>query len=285
MHPVSRLLIVVTIPVLAACAEAPNESTTRGAVLTTNRITANRITANRITANRITANRITANRITADRISVSPSADELLATEDGRELFSVLVSCALPETITLVANVEGTEFDFPGEIGLARDWLYHALDREGQGWVSACLFSRVNAHAVALPISIRGPDHALATDRDEREAFSLEEGAFYGNLFEPLDQPILWIACRGADQAAGETGGLVDRDCAEPDPDHPGLTQCGFFFAGDCASFQPGGGAACEQFSDHGEFYQRCHAAPIEGARQHEHGNVFREVITSYVPL
>jgi hypothetical protein len=134
----------------------------------------------------------------------------------------------------------------------------------------------------------------LKADAAEREKYPLEEGAFYGNVFVPLDQPIVWIACRGADQAAGEFGGLVDRDCAEPDPAHPGLTVCGFTFAGDCASFTgETGDAVCEQFSENGEngeFYRRCHSEPIDGPRQdadEEHGrgrgDVFREVITTYV--
>jgi len=240
------------------------------------------VTANRVAANRVTANRITADRITGNRLDVNGSAAELIATEDGREVFSVIVNCALPEGITLIGNVDGTEFEFPGEIGLARDWIYHALDREGQGWVSACVFSRINARAVVVPISIRGPHHALQVDPDERQTFSLEEGAFYGNLFTPLDQPILWIACRGSDEAAGESGGLAERDCAEEDPANPGLTRCGFFFAGDCGDFATD--VACERFSEHGEFYQRCHSEPIDNEHRHGHrGQVFREIITSYV--
>jgi hypothetical protein len=294
MYPVSRLFIV-TITLLAACAEVPEESTWGAELtqnrITTNRITANQITANRITANRITANRITANRITSDRIEVSSSVDELLATADGQVLFEVIVGCALPKTVTLVARVDGTELEFHGEIGLAPDWLHHALDLKGQGWVTACLLARVNATGIELNISIRGTHHVLKADAAEREKYPLEEGAFYGNVFVPLDQPIVWIACRGADQAAGELGGLVDRDCAEPDPAHPGLTVCGFTFAGDCASFTgETGDAACEQFSENGEFYRRCHSEPIDGPRQgadEEHGrgrgDVFREVITTYV--
>jgi hypothetical protein len=287
MRPVCHLLIA-TVTLLAACADVPSESTTREAVITSNRVTANRVTANRVTANRVTANRITADRITGERLNLNGSAAEMLATADGREVLSVLVSCALPEGITLVGHVGDTEFEFPGEIGLARGWLHRALDREDQGWVSACVFSRINVHDVAVPISIRGPQPALRVGRDERRTWSLEEGAFYGNLFTPLDQPILWIACRGAGQAAGESGGLAERDCAEEDPAHPGLTQCGFFYAGDCGEFDSE--AACEQFSDHGEFYQRCHSGPIDDGARHDaaseargYGQVFREVITTYV--
>ena len=246
------------------------------------------------TTNRITANRITANRITANRLTVNGAADDLLATADGRELFSVLVACAIPSDITLEADVDGTTFEFFGEIGLTPQWLHSPLDREGQGWVSACVFAKINAHDVTVNISMRGPHPALAVDSIERRFFSVEEGAFYGNMFTPLDQPILWIACRGAGQAAGEPG-LIDRVCANPDGAPQGLTQCGFFFAGDCGDF--GREFACEHFSENGEFYQDCHASPIErkhhfpeafdssydGKDDHRRTNVFREVITTYV--
>lgn len=283
MQYVLRFL-VVTIPLLAACVDIPDEATTGASVVTENRITANSITDNRITANRIAANRITANRITGDqitanRMTVSDEALELIAADGGQELFAVLVECALPKDITLVATVDGIEYSFPGEIGLAREWLRGALDRESQGWVSACVFAKVNANGDRLDISIRGPHPALTTNHYERVEFSLEEGAFYGNMFTPLDQPLVWIACRGADQAAGEFGGLVGRDCAEEDPANPGLTLCHFTFAGDCGNFT--GQAACEQFSEQRGFYQRCQAQPIDGDGNAD--QVFDEVITTHV--
>jgi len=295
MRQVSFLLIL-TVSLLTACVEVegPNESTSREAVLTQNRITANRITANRITANRITANRITANRITANRLTVNHSADELIATADGRELFSAIVGCAIPVDITLEATVDGTTFEFFGEIGLTPQWLHHALDREGQGWISACVFAKINARDVAINFSMRGPNPALTVDSLEREVFSVEEGAFYGNMFTPPDQPILWFACQGRGQAAGESG-LIDRVCAAPDKAHPGLTQCGFFFAGNCGDFARE--FACDHFSEHGDFYRDCHASPVDrndhghgdsdsgydGGDDRDHRHVFPEVITTFV--
>jgi hypothetical protein len=204
------------------------------------------------------------------------------------------VSCALPFDISLEATIAGTTFEFSGEIGLAREWLFHPLDAVGQGWVSACLFAHVSAHDVEIPISVRGPHPALALGDGERERFPLQEGAFYGNFFTRLDRPIEWIACRGADQAATpQRGTLADRGCAEPDDLNPGFTQCGFIFAGDCGTF-PAEPAepTCEEFSERGQFYRRCHAAPLDDdERHHGHGaapndpddRVFPQVITTYV--
>src|SRR4029077_13329176 len=120
---------------------------------------------------------------------------------------------------------------FPGSIGLVPRWLSHKLSRKGEEWVSACLLARVNAHATVEPISMRGNNPALAITEAEAMDFPLDEGSFYGNVFVPESDPIDWHGCRGQDQASGETGGLVDRDCAEPDPFNPTSTQCGFDYA------------------------------------------------------
>jgi hypothetical protein len=276
-------LLITTVSLLAACADVPGESTTRATVLTANRVTVNGVTANRVTVNRLPATRLSTSRLSDGTLSVNmDSAGKLLSTEDGREVFSFIVSCALPSDIMLSADVDGTTYGFSGELGLAPEWLTSSLTSEGQGWISACIFARVNANDVALPISMRGANLALATDADERAAWSVEEGAFYGNLFTPMDQPILWVACRGAGQASGEFGGLIERDCAEPDPGNPGFTRCGFIYAGDCGSFSSN--QACEQFSAGGSFYRRCHEAPLTSPVKNGGSNpLFSQVITTYV--
>ena len=272
MRPV-LCLPIAALSLLAACVVAPDESTSSDEVVAGNRIAANRIAANRIAANRIAANRIAANRIAANRLRVNLlTAGELLSTDDGRAVFSLIVSCALPDTITLVATVDGTDFEFFGAIGLAPQWLHARLDHRGQRWVSACMFSRVNDQTVLIPISMRGPNRQLAADADERAQWTLEEGAFYGNLFGPLNEPIQWFACRGRDLAAGTPGELANRDCAKPDPANPGRTLCGFVFAGDCGNFAPD--QACEAFSRNGTFYRACHTSPI---RRHHHHDEHRD--------
>ena len=283
-------LLIAAVSLLAACvdgpeiATGPDVSTTAAPRLTANRLTANRLTANRLTANRLTANRLMGSRLSDGRLTVNmDTAGKLLSTEDGRDVFSYIVSCALPSDVTLTADVDGTTFEFTGELGLTPEWLTSPLHSVGQGWVSACLFARVNAAGVALPISVRGGNVALATDADERAGWSVEEGAFYGNLFTPLEQPILWIACRGAGQVTEpDAGGLADRLCAKPDPANPGFTMCGFIFAGECGSFAAD--QVCENFSNSGTFYRQCHQAPIANYIKMGAANpVFTQVITTYV--
>ncbi len=232
-------------------------------------------------------------------------AGDLVATEGGRSVLSYVITWALPADITLEANQnactvdddckehlqDGTvnnanptytgscyagtcRYDFPGNLGLAQEWLHAPLNSTGKGWISACLLARVNLHDTAEEISLRGAHPALTISPDEATLFSVEEGAFYGNLFTPADNPPIEIACRGEGQASGEFGGLVSRDCTEPDPNNPGFTLCGFTFAGDCRDFTPAFPSpfACEKFGPgpkgiptHGSFYSVCHETPSLG--------------------
>jgi hypothetical protein len=267
------------VSVLAACTDLPTESTP-SSLVTVNRIALNRIALNRIALNRIALNRIAAFRLTDGRVVVNTdSIGNLLATDDGREVFSLMVSCAMPPNVILVGTVDGTTFEFPGDMGLAIGWFSFPLDLEGQGWVSACMFARANANEVTIPISLRGANPALAVSTDERSFWTVEEGAFFGNFFASLDLPIQWYACRGSGQASGEFGGLVNRDCAEPDPANPRLTLCGLNYAGDCGFFAAS--HSCEQFSGNGTFYGQCHTGALKAFGGTDF--VFQQVITSYV--
>ncbi len=253
---------------LAACTdELPSESEDESSVVVLNKLATNKLATNKLATNKLATNKLATNKLATNRFRLnSENAQELLSTPDGREVLTYLVGCAVPEGQVLIGTHDGTDYEFFGELGLAPGWLRHRLDHQGKGWVSACMFARVNVHNVSLPVSLRGPHRNLDVSAEERAGWVLEEGAFYGNLFTPGDDPINWIACRGKDQAAGETGGLVDRDCAEPDPANPGKTLCGFKYAGDCGSFaeEP----VCEDFSVRGTFYRRCHSRPID---HHDH--------------
>ena len=225
---------------------------------------------NKLSTNRLASNRLASNRLEADLQTVG----DLLATAEGQEVLSYIVSCALPEGVTLTAPDPldpMNTLEFFGAVGLAPHWADHALDTKGKRWVSACLFARVNANNVTVPISMRGPHASLATTDEERTDYTQQEGAFYGDYFRPATQPILWIACRGEAQAHGESGGLVDRDCTEPDPAHPGLTMCGFTYAGDCGDYDPPKSAhACGHFSSKG-YWVSCKNTDAFPRAHHDH--------------
>ena len=230
-------------------------------VVVDNRIALNRIALNRIALNRIALNRIALNRIALNRLQANlASIGDLLDTPDGREVFSFVVSCAFKEGEVLVVNhpTLGT-LNFIGEVGLAPRWESHAMSSSDQRWVSACLLARVNNNDVTVQVSLRGPDDALDTTASERADWSLEEGAFFGDVFQPDDKPLEMYACRGSAQASGpETGDMDARDCTEPDPMRPGLTLCGMTFAGDCTDFAPPANKyACESRTADG-YYVNC---------------------------
>lgn len=279
MRPVACLPVVV-VASLAACVDAPGESTVSSNRIVTNRIVTNRIVTNKLAAGKVAASKVAGSQISSSTFQVNlTAAGELLSTDGGREVFSAIVACALPEGTIVEANLPDGTFDFFGESGLAPEWIAQPLCSDAQRWVSACLFARVNSSDVAISISLRGPSPALSADGDERESFTLQEGGFFGNYFTPKDQPIQWYACRGADKARGNAGDLANRNCSAPDPAAPGLTLCGFSYAGDCGSFAAL--HACEGFAIGGTYYQRCHTDPM--IKVPAVGPVFLQVITTYV--
>jgi hypothetical protein len=282
MHPVSRVIVLTVL--LGACTDTPDVSTTTSPHIILNRIILNRIILNKLAAGKVASAKLAAAEIGSGAFTVNlASADDILATADGREIFAALVACALPETTMLEATVADGTFDFFGDVGLAPEWVAHPLYADSKRWVSACIFARVNAVEVPIAVSMRGPSPALGTDSDERSTFPLQEGAFYGNYFTPKNEPIQWFACRGVDKAQGNAGDLVSRDCAAPDPAKPGFTLCGFTFSGDCGLL--GSAHACEQFALGGTFFQRCHGEPTTGGKFPLSSPSFSQVITTYVRL
>ena len=264
------------------------------AAVTRNKLASNRLASNRLASNKLASNRLAQNALSSTRLEAIGATNELLATADGREVYSYTISCALPDHVTIEADVAGApdsappetnytcsngRCSFAGSLGLATDWIDHKLSPKGQRWVTACLLARVNLHETAEAVSLRGVAPQLIVSQDEAELYHLEEGAFWGNLFD--DTPELdWNACRGESQAASEGGGLELRDCAEPDPIDPTRTMCGFKYAGDCADFTPEFPSpfACNDFDASEGTYGDCRSIDPDTGRSRR----YREVITVY---
>jgi hypothetical protein len=258
--------------------------------LASNALASNALASNALASNALASNALAANQLSSNRFTVTDR--DLIETEDGREVLTYTVSCALPDGVTLTGtDSHGTQYEFPGELGLAPQWLDHPLTQAGKGWVSACLFARVNVHGVPVEISMRGPSSALAVSPDEQASWTLQEGAFYGNYFTAPGQPIDWNACRGRDS---EQAQRFERACAQPDPQNPGKTLCGFNFAGDCGRYSTARTAtACRAFSRNG-YYVNCadaaifaagddHADEGDDGRDDDQSRIFRQVITTFV--
>jgi hypothetical protein len=285
-----------------ACVGEPDVATRTQGVLEDNKIALNKIALNKIALNKIALNKIALNKIALNGLLLLNDATTggLISTEDGREVLSYVIGCAIPGDVTLAGEHEGVTYEFPGDIGLAPRWIEQSLDEHEQRWVSACLISRVNLFGVSVSISIRGPHASLKVSEGEARDYSAEEGAFFGNVFTPEGEPIIWNACRGRDQAITESGDLDLRDCAQPDPANPGFTMCGFVDAGDCADWtQPVNAYACRSFRKpaerrvrddddvlnsrdyHGGYYERCHDSA--GLGNWQHAVRYPEVITVFV--
>ena len=294
----SLLTVVLVSTMATACVGEPDVSTRTQGVLEGNAITTNGIATNGVLLNGIATNGIATNQLSNNLYLLA--TNDLLSTGDGREVLKYVIGCAIPSGVTLTGSYEGVTYNFIGEIGLAPSWLGRGLQESEQRWVSACLIARVNLYGVPVSISIRGPHKALKVSEAEARDYSVEEGAFYGNVFRAVEEPIVWNACRGRDQAVSEDGTLDLRDCTEEDPTNPGFTRCGFAYAGDCADWAPPVNAyACKRFRNpssrhaisdsdvlstrdfHGGFYEECHDSA--GFGTWHHAERFAEVLTVFV--
>lgn len=297
MKKFRTMRLIVGVAFIAISIAVAGVSWPRAAV-THNRLAANRLAANRLAANRLAANRLAANALSSTRLEANMATAELLETAEGRDVYAYLVSCALGSEITIQAEVPGANdayctngtCTFAGGMGLADYWINHKLNPQGQRWITACVLARVNLYEQAEAISLRGPHDSLVPTLVEFQNFTLEEGAFFGNLFSG-DAEIDWNACRGkgkfeAGPGTGTGGSIAMRDCTWPDPANPGKTLCGFNYAGDCASFttvpEP---YSCKNFEqslfDTQGYYDGCHATPGDG--RWPASKAYREVITTYV--
>ncbi len=289
---IAKVSLVTAIAVLLVLGGAPAQADE-----TSNRIAANRIAANRIAANQLSANKLATRKLSENHLEANLVAAKMLSTADGREVYSYIINCALPEGKEIEAITSGApdtappdtlytcangSCSFPGSLGLAEYWIDHRLDVKGQRWVTACLLARVNYFGVKVIISLRGVAPQLLVGRHEAERYSLEEGAFYGNIFSDPNKALDWNACRGKDAAAGETGDLKLRVCTEPDPNDPTRTKCGLNYAGDCGS---SAGSATESkacnFFDSDGWYDGCLAG--QAADEGPAAKPYSEVITTYV--
>ena len=291
---------------LAACVAEPSESSDSQDVVTRNMLSSNMLSSNMLSSNMLSSNMLSSNMLSSNQLQLNPDGAQLLLTSaDGRFLLQYIVSCAVPSGIDLIADVpsapdsappatpytcSGGTCTFTGQLGLAPKWIDHKLDRDGMGWVSACLLARVNANQISEEISMRGNDPALAVGPAEAALYTVEEGGFYGDVFS-YPKPIVWIACEGKGQIDGTFGGLVQRKCARPDPNRPGKTVCGFTYAGYCGDYSPQVPAAhaCRDYTADPGYYDRCRAGTHHGnvtddiRADGEYHHQFRQVITTYV--
>jgi hypothetical protein len=160
-------------------------------------------------------------------------ADALVTTTAGINVAHYLIPCALaPGHDIDVTGVDDLGNPYTGTLhgvhGLADDWTSGALTTAQQRFVSACVLAYTNRIGASVTISMRGPNAAFSTIGSETTNYAVQEGAYFGNLFGSGKNYVGPLACSGSGTTIAS-----GRDCAKPTG---GTTQCGYTYAGTCAS-------------------------------------------------
>jgi hypothetical protein len=134
----------------------------------------------------------------------------LMQTQAGQRLVKSIVECALPTTqsIQKADPVQGGIRTFKGLLGLAPAWRIGKCDASCQQIVSACLLARANELGEPVKVDMRSPHPALGVTASGSQ-YAVQEGAFYGNLFQ---NPPKAHACKGVD---GTFGVFEGRTCGD----------------------------------------------------------------------
>lgn len=174
-------------------------------------------------------------------------------------------SCALSENQALVHQEGGKEYVFKGRLGLAPEWVHRPFNKEEQDWISACLMARTNFFGVVVPVLLKGEHPNLrskVSSKTNNQNHILEEGAFYGNLF---DQNSGSYVCSGRDIEV-DNDVFQKRICALPNKIYQ-KNKCGFVYMGPCQE-------VCHKQNAESGAYSQC---------QDLKGKYHDEVITTYL--
>jgi len=157
--------------------------------------------------------------------------DTMAATDDGRVTLRYVVSCALALNHNVTANyTDGLgnpqTLQLNGFFGLADGWTSTALSTTSQRFVSSCTLALTNEIGASITVSLRGPSTALATTSPELSGYTLQEGAFFGNVFKGAEGA---AACKGSGTST-QSGRTCSRSSGG------GSTYCGFTYVGTCTS-------------------------------------------------
>ena len=158
----------------------------------------------------------------------------LESSAGGRSYLTYVIDCALSPNQTIKSTYGFTSYYYTGNIGIATAWTTRALTLTEIQTISSCVLARANQFGTNVTISMRGDAGGWGVTTDEAANYNVEEGAFYGNIFDSRSGQL--HACNGVDQVRdGDTyGDLPLRQCAQPDPNNPGYTPCGYVFDGNC---------------------------------------------------
>jgi hypothetical protein len=229
----SKLPICAALLVFAGCAvdDETAYGTADQAVASENRLSGNRLSGNGLRLGALTRGRLSRssnkNQYFVD--DTNPLLVDMLRGETSRDVLRYAVGCALASDEELIGIVDGTRYTLVGRLNLVHDWVTKPLGTKDQELLTACLLAHTNYFGVTVPISVRGPH--LSVQQAERLDYTVEEAAFYGNLF--ANPPVL-RTCAGAGILARDPSPyLAQRVCATTT--NGVTTPCGFVTDGFCA--------------------------------------------------
>lgn len=200
------------------------------------------------TANRLSSNKLSAQRIAAAHVATGAlphAVRPLLGSAAGREVLTYLVGCALAADDAVTVRTKTEKLTFRGAIGLAPAWKTRAPTPSERRWVSACIYARTNLYGVPIAVSLRGAHPALASTPREQLEHVLVEGAFYGDLFDPV-APTAYACSALVKETHLPISTLPARACSEPLLGGDSTTTgCGFTYMGPCRALDLDLAPAC----------------------------------------
>jgi hypothetical protein len=188
VRPLLTALVAASLA-LAGCSSAPGQAeevgTAQQASMTFNSLTFNSLTFNSLTFNSLTFNSLTFNSLTFNSLTFNQLLLKDLEDPTSRDVFSYIVGCALPASETISLDIQGVTYNFPGDLGLAREWGTQGGSCGGmcQEWVSACVISRLDYAGVKQEISLRGQNRGLGVTPSELAGYPNREATYFGNIF------------------------------------------------------------------------------------------------------
>lgn len=170
---------------------------------------------------------------------VQLSSTEYLSTKQDRQFLDYLIRCALPHDVVVESNSRYGHFRLRGRHGLAPDWTVRRLTEQEEESVSACILALTNKFGIPVPVylvpGMKPPIYSIGK-RQGAEAYSLFEGAFFGNLFRPDAKAFVCIG----DGRTISSGDKVwfKRVCSEPEIPGSSKSRCGMVIVGRCSEDQ-----------------------------------------------
>jgi len=132
--------------------------------------------------NGLTVNGVQMNGVQMNGVQMNGFSINGLSLDESLLVMKYLVKCALADGQTMTINVDGTDYSWPGRLGLAPEWANGPLTSEAsQDWVSGCLLALANADGQSVSISLRAD--SIPYTVDEVAGYSVVEAVYFGNLF------------------------------------------------------------------------------------------------------